>query len=208
MRGGAGRFATINPAALDPSFPSGLPSRTGASHSRPIAGLRDNPVGMNATGLPVSTLLLPSADISPRSTLPKLPGNRPDIQRHRIPDANVKIGVGGLRGGATVAAASRFEPIPASASRADHVANRGRVLRRTGAVHSLRIRFPTLIGHKASERSILGLIVAALSVIVMPLLARAKRLEAWHRKRSHDRRIPNGPISAPVYQPSCSSVSC
>ena len=33
----------------------------------------------------------------------------------------------------------------------------------------------TLIGHKAPERSIPGIIVAAVSVVVMPLLARAKR---------------------------------
>ncbi len=33
----------------------------------------------------------------------------------------------------------------------------------------------TLIGHKAPERSIPGLIVAAASLVVMPPLARAKR---------------------------------
>jgi divalent metal cation (Fe/Co/Zn/Cd) transporter len=33
----------------------------------------------------------------------------------------------------------------------------------------------TLIGHKTPERSLPGIIVAAVSVIVMPLLARAKR---------------------------------
>jgi divalent metal cation (Fe/Co/Zn/Cd) transporter len=36
----------------------------------------------------------------------------------------------------------------------------------------------TLIGHEMPERSIPGIIVAAVSVIVMPLLARAKRLVA------------------------------
>ena len=33
----------------------------------------------------------------------------------------------------------------------------------------------TLIGHKAPERSLAGIIVAAVSLVVMPLLARAKR---------------------------------
>src|SRR5207342_3416517 len=36
-----------------------------------------------------------------------------------------------------------------------------------------------LIGHEAPERSIPGIIIAAASVIVMPLLARAKRTVAF-----------------------------
>jgi len=48
----------------------------------------------------------------------------------------------------------------------------------------------TLIGHKAPERSLPGIIVAAVSLVVMPLLARAKRLGCCrNRKRSHERRF-------------------
>ena len=39
----------------------------------------------------------------------------------------------------------------------------------------------TLIRHEAPERSIPGIIVAAVSVVVMPLLARAKRRPAYGR---------------------------
>jgi len=48
------------------------------------------------------------------------------------------------------------------------------VLRGIGCVHRLRIRLQ-LIRHEAPQRSIPGIIVAAVLVVVMPLLARAKR---------------------------------
>jgi divalent metal cation (Fe/Co/Zn/Cd) transporter len=65
----------------------------------------------------------------------------------------------------------------------------------------------TLIGHKAPEPSIPGIIVAIVSLVVMPLLARAKRrVAAGIGERSHDRRFQTGrflhlPVCDPARRP-------
>ena len=61
----------------------------------------------------------------------------------------------------------------------------------------------TLIRHESPERSIPGIIVAAVSVVVMPLLARAKRrVAAGIGSGAHERRFQTGRfLHVPVCDP-------